>query len=106
MVSTPYEDHPLLPAGAPVGQAHILKTSASGAGTGHKLCDFIATLLHNLTDYPNAAKDFFNPEVTSFKLIRHYRVGESGRILPYIIWRKNKKVAVSTRSLPKAVKAC
>jgi hypothetical protein len=95
MSTAPYKDHPLLPASAPVGQAHVLEVGNFSKG-GHKLCDFIATLLHNLTDHPDAIKDFFDPKVKSLKLILRCKAGERGRTLPYIIWRNNKKVAVST----------
>lgn len=73
------EDHPLLPANTPKGQAHILTIWQYGGDThksifhmGHDphLGDHVATVLHNLEGHPDAVKDFFNPDVKSFKIQR------------------------------------
>lgn len=100
-----YRDHPLLPANAPKDQAHVLNHDPNDTNdqdglsiTSHKLCDFIATLLDRLEQYPNALKDFFDPNIKSFKLIRHYGDNENGQVLPLMIWRKKKKVVVRIRT--------
>jgi len=105
MTIAPYVDHPLLPASAPSGQAHILEINAvrvvsevgSFSTRGHKLCDFIATFLHNLEEHPNALRDFFDPEVKFFKFIRKYEEGEKSHLLPFMISRKKDKVIVSNQ---------
>jgi hypothetical protein len=110
-----YRGHPLFPADAPRGQAHILEDSMAYDEEGprqmpkpdYELCNFIATFLYNLEEYPNALKDFFNPEVKSFRLIRDYgnRLipydddDEFYGILPFIIWRRGNNVFVSPRLL-------
>jgi hypothetical protein len=97
-----YLDHTFLPASTPQDHAHVLINDSNDENNqdglltiNHKLCDFIATVLDRLEEYPNALKDFFNPNVKSFKLIRHYGDDESGQVLPLMIWRKKKKVVVS-----------
>lgn len=91
MASIEYEEHPLLPIDAPKGQPHILKPNLESV-IGHQLCDFIATLLFNLEQHPDALKDFFDPEVKSFKFIWH--VKEHSDMMPIIVWRKDKIVLV------------
>jgi hypothetical protein len=106
MVYVEYRDHPLFPADAPKGQAHIL-----GEGLGYndqgpgpmpkpsyQLCDFIATVLFKLEQYPDALKDFFDPEIESFKLTRHYGDGEIRGIMPFMIWRRGKNVIVRLKT--------
>jgi len=98
-----YDDHPLFPTSAPKGQAHILENTTheddvsgprSLPSKRHQLCDFIATFLHRLREHPDALKDFFDPEVTSFKLLRHYGDAELGGLLPIMIWRRGDEVVV------------
>jgi hypothetical protein len=95
MDSLNYQDHPLFPAKAPTGQAHILeirpddlKVSAIHVSLRYQLCDFILTFLSKLEMYPNALTDFFNPEVESFKFVRE---GE----FSFMIWRRGTDVFVS-----------
>jgi hypothetical protein len=107
MVFLEYRDHPLFPAAAPEGHAHIFEDGLGYDEPGlgpmpkldHQLCDFIATLLYKLEKYPDTLKDFFNPEVNSFKLIRHYGGGKNRGILPFMIWRRGNRVIVSLKLL-------
>jgi hypothetical protein len=98
MASFDYQDHPLFPAAAPRGQAHILKVppeevdlSSLCISMKYQLCDFIATFLSKLEKYPSALTDFFDPEIKSFKFVREGEVG----FLPFMIWRRGKQVFVS-----------
>jgi hypothetical protein len=95
MDSLDYQDHPLFPAKAPTGQAHIfnvrpddLKVSAIHVSLRYQLCDIIPTFLSKLEMYPSALTDFFNPEVESFKFVRE---GE----FSFMIWRRGRQVFVS-----------
>jgi hypothetical protein len=74
MDSLDYQDHPLFPAKAPTGQAHIfnvrpddLKVSAIHVSLRYQLCDIIPTFLTKLEMYPSALTDFFKPEVESWE---------------------------------------
>jgi hypothetical protein len=108
MAFVEYKDHPLFPAAAPRGQAHVLEDSigCDEEGPGqmprpdYQLCDFITTLLYKLEQYPNALQDFFNPEIKSFKLVRHYGDGKICGIRPFMIWRRQYDVIVSPKPLP------
>jgi hypothetical protein len=94
-----YEDHPHFSANAPTGQAHIFELDGDimryfDEGLprgGNELCDFIATLLHNLEDHPDALTNFFDPAVKTFKFLRY----GSGAMLPLAILRHEKTVVVS-----------
>jgi hypothetical protein len=95
MDSLDYQDHPLFPAKAPTGQAHIfnvrpddLKVSAIHVSLRYQLCDIIPTFLTKLEMYPSALTDFFKPEVESFKFVRE---GE----FSFMIWRRGRQVFVS-----------
>jgi hypothetical protein len=98
MDSLDYQDHPLFPANAPTGQAHIIKVrpddlnvAALHISLRYQLCDFIPTFLSKLEMYPKALTHFFNPEVKSFKFVREGEVG----FLPFMIWRRGRQVFVS-----------
>ena len=74
-----HESHPLLPADAPKDQPHILDIEADDDeihDSGHilpgdaRLCDYVATVLHHLEGHADALRDFFNPEIKSFKFLR------------------------------------
>jgi hypothetical protein len=71
-------DHPLLPADAPKDQPHVLRIGADEdeihnmshlLASDARLCDYVATVLHNLEGHPDALKDFFDPEIKSFKFL-------------------------------------
>jgi len=101
-----YEDHPLLPANASEGRAHILKEISDGVidipnedvvSELPKLDDFITNFLYRLKDRPDALSDFFDPDVASFKLLWlcHPMIGEESKLFPSMIWRKGDVIVVS-----------
>jgi hypothetical protein len=106
MVYVEYRDHPLFPADAPQGQAHIFKEGLGYTDRGptpmpdddFQLCDFIATVLFKLEQYPDALKDFLDPNIKSFKLLRHFGDSRLGDILPFMIWRRASDVIVSPKT--------
>lgn len=103
MPSVKYEDHPFLPASVPKDQAHILQNTIEkevdedgvAASDGHLLCDFIATFLYNLENYPDAPKDFFDPDVKSFTINRKVVEGKTSHLQTFLILRKKNRVVVS-----------
>ncbi|KAF2006924.1 hypothetical protein P154DRAFT_529322 [Amniculicola lignicola CBS 123094] len=90
-----YEPHPLLPAHRPRDYPHIitmdsLKTLGTKSIAEFRPCDSTATLLHNIKDqFPNALQDFFNPEVSSFKLLQENTNPKCGTL---VIWRRKQRV--------------
>lgn len=89
-----YEDHPLLPADAPHSQAHILARDGY-PDKGHILGDYVATFLVNLDKHPDALKDFFNPDIKFFHLVRKFKEGTSSADMEFMISRKKDRVIVS-----------
>jgi hypothetical protein len=63
-----------------------------------QLCDFIATVFFKLEQYLDALKDFFDPNIKSFKLLRHFGDSRLGDILPFMIWRRGRYVIVSPKT--------
>jgi hypothetical protein len=98
MTHVGYEDHPLLPASAPEGQAHILEYDGClmRSIAEIKLCDFVATLLSKLDKYPDALKDFFDPDIKYFHLVRKYKPGHKSCMTQFMISRKKNRVVVSS----------
>lgn len=90
-----YEDHHLLPADAPHGQAHILVRDGYPA-KGRTLGDYIATFLMNLDKHPDALKDFFDPDIKFFHVVRKFKKGESKAEMGFMILRKKDRVIVSS----------
>jgi hypothetical protein len=106
MAHIKYKDHSLLPADAPGGQPHILDDGEGADEIGYaRLCDFVATVLHNLEGHPDALKDFFDPKVKSFKFLRIEKplanfipdapLMRGRERLSRMIWRIENKVIVS-----------
>ena len=103
-----YRDHPLLPADALPGRPHVLERISAGEPnkydelankTEHQLCDFIATTLYNLKEYPTAIQHFFAPGVKSFSFTRFDDTGMKGEMENLKISRKGNEITVSFKYL-------
>lgn len=108
MADPEYLDHPLFPANAPKGQAHILKPglrfddeedqSSESTSLKYQLCDFVTTLLYKLEQYPQALEDFFNPSIYECQFAQQYAGRFKGLLPSSVIYRKGLDVMVSLRN--------
>jgi hypothetical protein len=96
MTRDKYGDHPLLSASALEGQAHIITCDDDfiPSTAGCKQCDFIATLLSKLDHYPDALKNFFDPDIKSCLLVRKWKPGQSSSNTQFMISHKKNRVVV------------
>lgn len=103
MAPPKYVWHDLLPANAPVDQAHLLESSSKPAfdigelsPRGRKLWDFLVTFLNDLKHqgWPCALKDFFDPEITNFRVF--WPLAKNNLYFrSFVVWHRGKCVMVS-----------
>jgi len=98
-----YQNSPIFPANAAIGQPHILEQFQSERRDERiticpdqpPLCDFVVTVLNNQNKSATAVRDFFDPKTKSFRLFAHLGKNKAQDMGSYFIWRQEERVAVS-----------